>query len=273
MEKPEFRTPIAEGHFYPASPAELSAELAQYLGRPVSVVEALACVLPHAGYMYSGPVAGATVARLASRDTVFLLGPNHTGYGTPFSVMSHGAWKTPLGSVPLNRGLARKLIASAEIFNDDELAHLREHSLEVELPFLQKTFKPFSIVPVSIASDNDALLREAGTQIGLLIKREKLAGRALICASSDFTHYEPQEAAQKKDRMAIDAILELDAAKLLRVVRQKNISMCGYMPVAAMLAACQVLGATHAELVKYQTSGDVTGDLSSVVGYAGIIIS
>jgi MEMO1 family protein len=173
----------------------------------------------------------------------------------------------------VNSRLARSLIASSEIFNDDSLAHLKEHSLEVELPFLQKVFHDFSIVPVSIASEDDALLREAGNQVGLLIQREKLAGRALICASSDMTHYETRESAQKKDRLAIEAILELDEAKLLRVVRQKNISMCGYMPVAATLAAAKVLGATKAELVKYQTSGDTTGDFSSVVGYAGIIIS
>jgi MEMO1 family protein len=266
------RNPAVAGQFYPGTSRELSAQIRGFLDPQAHTSDAIACVLPHAGYIYSGAVAGATVSRIRARDVIFLLGPNHTGFGTPFSVMSSGAWKTPLGNVAVNEALCRELIAGSPIFNDDSTAHRGEHSLEVELPFLQTVMGEFSIIPVAIASNDGAALQEAGTQIGLLIKRQGLSGRPLIVASSDMTHYESQEEARVKDMLAIAAIVELDADKLLRVVRQKDISMCGYAPVAVMLAASKVLGAKKAELVKYQTSGDVTGDYSSVVGYAGIII-
>jgi MEMO1 family protein len=272
MAKPEVRVPAVAGQFYPASPKELSAEVSGFLDSAARKSNVIACVLPHAGYMYSGAVAGATVSRLRARDTIFLLGPNHTGYGAPFSVSSSGAWKTPLGNVAVNETLCRGLTAGSQIFNDDTAAHRCEHSLEVELPFLQMTMGEFSIVPVTIASSDAAALNEAGTQIGVLIQQQGLSGRALIVASSDMTHYESQEDARAKDMLAIEAILKLDAGALLRVVRQRAITMCGYAPVAAMLAAARVLGAKKTELVKYQTSGDSTGDYSSVVGYAGIII-
>jgi MEMO1 family protein len=272
MAKPETRASIFAGQFYPASAKELSAEIDGYLDQKALKTEAIACVLPHAGYMYSGAVAGATVSRLCSRDTIFLLGPNHTGRGTPLSVMSSGFWKTPLGNVAVNEKLARELIGTADIFFDDASAHLGEHSLEVELPFLQKTMDDFSIVPVAIATGDPAVLREAGMRIGQLVLKWGIAARTLIVASSDMTHYESRDAARTKDMLAVDAILALDGGKLLKVVGQKNITMCGVAPVAVMLAAAKVLSAVKAELVKYQTSGDVTGDFSSVVGYAGIII-
>lgn len=272
MERPEgLRRPAVAGHFYPASPRELAAEVRKHLDPSAPKFEALACVLPHAGYTYSGAVAGATVSRLRPRGTVFLLGPNHTGYGMPFSVMPGGVWETPLGRVAVNRELAAGLAEGSEIFSLDETAHLREHSLEVELPFLQETMGRFSIVPVVVGADDPAELKEAGEQIGCQILKHKLQGCALVAASSDLTHYESRDSAREKDRLAIEAMLEMNADKLLRVVRQKNISMCGVAPVCVMLAAAKMLGAAKAELVKYQTSGDVTGDFSSVVGYAGII--
>jgi len=273
MGKPELREPAVAGQFYPASPAELSREIAGYLDMAARKTDAIGCVLPHAGYMYSGKVAGATVSRLIIKEKIFLIGPNHTGDGTPFSVMASGAWKTPLGTVPIDEELATALVESSGIFSADARAHQREHSLEVELPFLQTAGKGFSIVPLPIASDDAAALKEAGTRIASVVRDRGLLGRTLIAASSDMTHYEPRQSAEKKDRMAIEAIRELDADTLLAVVRRNNITMCGYAPVAVLITAAKALGAKKAELVAYATSGDVTGDHSSVVGYAGIILS
>ncbi len=272
MAKPEVRPPAVAGHFYPASPKELREEVSSFLTPSAPKTDCLGCIMPHAGYTYSGAVAGATASRLKPKDVIFLVGPNHTGYGTPFSVMASGAWETPLGRVPVNGQLAECLVSSSDIFAADATAHLMEHSLEVELPFLQEAMDDFSIVPLTIASDREAGLFEAGERIAGLIEREGLRERALIVASSDMTHYEPREEARKKDMAAIDAVLALDPAKLLQVVRQKEITMCGYAPSAVMLTAVKKLGARKAELVKYMTSGDVTGDTTSVVGYAGIIV-
>lgn len=272
MEKPEVRLPAVAGQFYPGTSAELLEALAGFRDPAAVKTDAIGCMLPHAGYMYSGAVAGAAVSRLIPKGTIFLLGPNHTGYGTPFSVMASGAWQTPLGQVPVDATLARALIGSSDIFCDDVSAHVGEHSLEVELPFFQEAFKEFSIVPLTIASDDAAALREAGAQIGALILRQGIAARTLICASSDMSHYEPRDSARRKDMAAIEAVCALDAARLLKVVRQQDITMCGYAPTAVMLEAAKALGATKGEVVKYQDSGDVTGDRSSVVGYAGIII-
>lgn len=260
------------GQFYPGSSRELAAEVDSLMEPKAQRTEAIGCVLPHAGYMYSGAVAGATVSRLIVRDHVFLLGPNHTGLGTAFSVMTSGEWRTPLGSVRIDSGLAGALTCDSDIFSADEQAHAREHSLEVELPFLQRAGKDFSIVPVTIGTDDEGALKEAGRRIAGLVRERGITGKTLIVASSDMTHYEPQQSAEKKDRAAIDAVLSLDADTLYRVVRQKDISMCGFAPAVTMLTAVKELGAKKAELIKYSTSGDVTGDRSSVVGYAGIII-
>lgn len=274
MEKHSIRPPVFAGRFYPASKRELSAEIDRYFTPGARKEQAIACVLPHAGYVYSGAVAGATLSRVEPKNTVVLIGPNHTGYGMPFSVMAEGEWETPLGSVPVDRTLACAFVESApEIFSEDMSAHSREHSLEVELPFLQKMGAAFSIVPLTIASGDERALARAGAAIGAVVRERGLAPKTLIVASSDMSHYESRQSAEKKDRMAIDAVLDLDPGKLLRVVSLKAISMCGYAPVAVMLGAARALGATKAELVKYATSGDATGDYSSVVGYAGIIIS
>ena len=273
MEKPELRKAAVAGHFYPAHARELAEQVDSFLDLKAAKSAALACILPHAGYIYSGKVAGAVVSRLEPRQKIFLLGPNHTGYGTPFSVMSSGRWQTPLGEVPVDERLARSLVGASDIFKDDELAHLQEHSLEVELPFFQRAGWVFSIIPVAIASDSLKLFKEAGKAIAGLFTSFNLKGKALICASSDMTHYEPHEEARRKDHYAIEAVLALDEDALLQRVKQTGITMCGYAPVCVMIAAAKALGAKSGELVKYMTSGDSSGDFSSVVGYAGIIIT
>jgi len=272
MGKPEIREPAVAGQFYPASSGELSREIAGYLDMAARKTDAIGCVLPHAGYMYSGMVAAQTVARIAVKDTVVLLGPNHTGLGAAFSLMAAGIWQTPMGDVGIDEALSRDILAGSDYLENDDLAHAREHSLEVELPILQYFRKDFKIVPIAFGSDDFAALTDIGSAVARAVKAGKRQTSTLLAASSDMTHYEPAKAARAKDDAAIKAVLDLDARALWETVRARNITMCGYMPVIAMITAARELGATKGELVQYATSGDVTGDNSSVVGYAGIII-
>jgi hypothetical protein len=184
--------------------------------------------------------------------------------------MTEGAWQTPLGEVEIDTELAKKILADSEHLEEDEGAHLYEHSIEVQLPFLQY-FKPdFKLVPLVFGHPDGAVYKEVGKKIAEAVKA--LGREVVILASSDMSHYEPQESVQKKDTQAIGAILRLDEDELLKRVYELNITMCGYAPAVSLIVAAKELGATGAELVKYQTSGDVTGDFSAVVGYAGIII-
>lgn len=272
MEKSNKRNPVVAGQFYPSSAEELKRQIKSFVGEPTNSRDAIACLLPHAGYMYSGRVAAQTLANINIKDNFILLGPNHTGYGPEFSIMTTGVWQTPLGSVKINSDLARKILAASKYLKEDTLAHAYEHSLEVELPLLQYFKDDFKIVPIILASDNADSLKKIGKEISQAVKDSRLDDSTVIIASSDLTHYEPQGQAQKKDRAAIDAILELDEDKLMNVVKSLNISMCGYAPSICMLVAAKILGAKSASLIKYQTSGDITGDKNSVVGYAGIIL-
>jgi len=272
MKKPELRKPAVAGRFYPIQVSGLSSEISRYLDLKAKKQDVLACIMPHAGYMYSGPVAGAVVSRINIPDKVVLLGPNHTGQGTAFSLMSRGAWKTPLGEVNIDSSLAEEILSGSPYLQDDSLAHLNEHSLEVELPFLQYFRKDFQIVPICLASADPKALKSVGMAVATAIDKLNIRKSTLIVASSDMTHYEPQKEAGIKDKMAIEAILELNEDKLLEKIAKFDISMCGFAPVIAMLSCVKALGAQKAELIKYQTSGDITGDFSSVVGYAGIIV-
>lgn len=272
MEKIKIRRPVVAGQFYPDSPGELKAQIESYIDKKAAKTDAIACMLPHAGYMCSGRVAGATVSQLKVKDKVILLGNNHTGRGTPFSIMTQGIWQTPLGEVTIDEKLAQGFLASSEYLKDDDTAHLGEHSLEVELPFLQYFKSDFKIVPLAVAAASSKELKKVGEAIAAVILRLNIRESCLLVASSDMTHYEPQKQAEFKDQQAIQAILELDEEKLAEKVREFDISMCGYSPVAVMLVAAKSLGAKRARLVKYETSGDVLGDKTSVVGYAGIII-
>jgi AmmeMemoRadiSam system protein B len=273
MEKSKVRASVVAGQFYPETAAQLKKTIDALVDKKAARCDAIACLLPHAGYMYSGRVAGETVSHLNLKDKIVLLGPNHTGSGARFSVMAEGIWQTPLGEVKIDAALAKKILESCPYFAADDEAHSGEHSLEVELPFLQYFNNGFEIVPVAFLTDDVAKLKACGQGIAAAIAQLGLKNSTLLVASSDMTHYEPQKQAQAKDRAAIEAILELDEDKLAARVRQMEISMCGYAPAIAMIAAAKALGAKSAKLVKYQTSGDVTGDKSSVVGYAGIILT
>ena len=272
MEQPKVRKPAVAGQFYPGTAQALRKEIESFALKQVKSLDVIACMLPHAGYMYSGKVAAQTVSAVNIKEKVVLFGPNHTGYGTPYSIMAEGAWQTPLGEVKIDSILAKKILAGSKYLESDEEAHLYEHSLEVELPILQYFKKDFKIVPITIMSQEANVLKEVGENIAEVIQNLKLEGSVMLVASSDMTHYEPKITAAKKDKEAIEAILKLDEDGLIKKIRQLNISMCGWAPVVLMLAAAKRLGAAQAELVKYQTSGDVTGDTASVVGYAGIIV-
>ena len=273
MAESEIRMPVFAGQFYPATALALRKQIESFIRPEAKKQDTIACLLPHAGYIYSGRVATETLSCIEIRDTVILLGPNHTGYGKEISIMTEGIWQTPLGKVEIDTSLAKKILQNSAGIEEDNLAHASEHSLEVELPLLQYFKSNFKIVPIAFMFEEVDTLKEIGRAIAETVKDEGLKNRVLILASSDMTHYEPQARAQKNDLQAIEAILSLDPDRLAGVVERFNISMCGLAPAIAMISAARALGASGGKLVKYQTSGDVTGETNSVVGYAGITIS
>ncbi len=263
------RNPVVAGQFYPAVASQLEAEIKRHL-EEAAKEEVIGVISPHAGYIYSGPVAGAVVSRIKPKDIFIILGPNHTGRGAPFSIMTQGTWRTPLGEVKIDSGLAAEILAGSGFLREDAEAHLYEHSIEVQLPFLQYSKRDFTLVPLVLSAGPAEVYKEIGRAMARAIRR--IRKEVVIIASSDMTHYEPYESAKRKDSQAIEAILQLDEDELLRRVEEFHITMCGYAPTVSMLTAVKELGAKEAELVKYQTSGETSGDYSSVVGYAGIII-
>ncbi len=272
MNEYTIRLATVAGQFYPASKNSLKKQIEGFIKKTAPKQDVIACLLPHAGYTYSGRVAVETVSNINIKDRIVLLGPNHTGYGANFSIMSKGSWQTPLGEISIDSKLANQILNTSEYLKDDSLAHLHEHSIEVELPILQYFKEDFKIVPISILSGEISKLKEIGLAIACAIQKANLKNSVMLAASSDMTHYESEKAAREKDKAAIDAILELNEDKLMEKIRELNITMCGYAPVITMITAAKALGAKNAKLIKYQTSGDVTGDKNSVVGYAGIVI-
>lgn len=233
--------------------------------------KAIACILPHAGYIYSGKVAVETLYALNIPSTCLIIGPNHYGNGAMASIGTEGEWLTPLGTVPIDTALAKNILNNSRYLEDDPVAHAEEHSIEVELPLLQEiSGGPLSLVPIALASVDNLVYKDIARAIATAV--QKSGKDVLIIASSDMTHYEPHDQAAQKDELAIKAILELDDKKLLAAVNEHGLSMCGCIPAAVAVHAAKLLGAKNAKLVRYQTSGDATGDYSSVVGYAGIII-
>ena len=264
------REPVVAGQFYPGEEAALQEQIKNFIDEGAKKEEALGTVLPHAGYIYSGKVAGAVYSRLILPEKFVIIGPNHTGQGRPFSIVVKGRWKTPLGEVEIDSDLAKEILAFSQNLEGDEKAHSQEHSIEVQIPFLQYLTGDFRFVPIILSGGDLATCREIGGAIVRAIKAKD--EKVTIIASSDMTHYESQESAERKDRQAIEAILQLNEEELLKRVRDLNISMCGYAPVATMLSAVKQLGAKRAELVRYMTSGDASGDYSAVVGYAGVVV-
>jgi len=267
------RPPAVAGRFYPDDPGQLRDTVDSFLAAETKTnrIRALACLVPHAGYIYSGRVAGEIYQRLEIPSRVILVGPRHYPRGAPIAILSQDPWQTPLGLAPIDTHLAEKLVHACPLLREDAIAHGAEHSLEVQLPFLQRLAPSFAFVPIVIATVQYADLDALGRALAEVIQSEPEP--ILIVASSDMNHYEPDDVTRVKDRKAIGRILALEPRELFDTVRNERISMCGYGATVAMLTAARALGATHAELVRYATSGEVNGDLQQVVGYAGIIIT
>jgi len=264
------RQPAVAGFFYQGSASGLKDQVEHYLVPTEKRIKALGILAPHAGLVYSGPVAGAVYSRIVLPEVFVLIGPNHTGLGAPVSIMSSGQWTTPLGTVSVDEALAAAIKGHSRRIQDDMLAHLREHSLEVQLPFIQYQKKDVSIVPIQMMDTRFETCTDLGNAVAAAVREG--TREVLIVASSDMSHYVSADDARKKDHMALGRILELDARGLYDTVRREDISMCGFGPAVAMLTACKALGATRAELVKYANSGDVSGDYDQVVGYAGVAV-
>ncbi len=279
------RQPAVAGRFYPADPNELRDRVRQFVGaaagadhEPVAahaeksgVGFFRACMVPHAGYVFSGGVAGAVFARLNLPHRVIIIGPRHRPRGADLAINTEGTWQTPLGLAPIDSELARALVVACPLLAEDEVAHRNEHSIEVQLPFLQVLANEFRFVPIAIGTLDFQVLTELGHALAKVISA---AGEpVLLIASSDMNHYEPEDLTRAKDRLAIEQLLALDPRGLLETVRREHITMCGCGPAVATLTAALDLGVTRAELVRYATSADVLGDRSDVVGYAGMIFS
>lgn len=265
------REPAVAGRFYPATQRQLRADLESYLSPRSEHVSAIGCLVPHAGYMYSGQVAGAVFSRLAIPERCVVMCPNHTGRGHPLAIMKEGAWRTPLGDLAIDTDLAERLMENFPALTEDSAAHRYEHAIEVELPFLQLSRPGVKFVPIAIGTAQLVILMELGEAIAKALRQQN--SQVLMVASSDMNHYENDPTTRVKDRKAIEKILAIDAPGLYETVINESISMCGFGPTVAMLSAASRLGAKKAELVQYATSGDVSGDRDMVVGYAGVIVS
>jgi AmmeMemoRadiSam system protein B len=265
------RPPAVAGTFYPSDSRALARQIAEFCADGVPKAKALGCVVPHAGYMYSGHVAGAVYAAIEIPARCILLGPRHFPRGESMAILTEGSFKTPLGDAPIDSSLARELARACPRLREDTVAHEREHSLEVQIPFLQKLVKDFRFVPVVLGTDRYPVLEELGHAVAEVVAAQ--GEPVLVIASSDMNHYESDSITRAKDERAIARILSLDPRGLYDTVRNEEISMCGYAATVAMLVAVRELGATEARLVRYATSGDITGDREQVVGYAGVIVS
>ena len=266
------RAPVVADRFYPGDPERLCAAVRTLT--PVVAEEekqqALAVVLPHAGYMYSGATAGITISRVRVPETVLLLGPNHHGRGAACA-LSPDDWRTPLGTAALDRELAAAILRHSPQIVADAEAHRAEHSLEVQIPFLQQVQPRLRIVPLAVSRIPYEGCRSVASSLAAAIR--DFAQPVLLVASTDMSHYEERSQAAHKDRLAIERILALDPQGLYTTVLGNRISMCGVMPTTIALLVALELGATRSELVRYTDSGEASGDTRQVVGYAGLIVS
>jgi len=275
------RAPAVAGSWYAGTPNSLRNQIEElFMHRlgpgslPKIVREGprslVGLVVPHAGYMASGPVAAHAYYHLAGDgkpDVIVIFGPNHTGRGSALSIMNEGVWRTPLGDVEIDTETANQILRISDIIDVDDRAHAHEHSIELQLPFLQYLYgSEFKFVPICFMMQD----LESSCEVGKVVATALKGKNALVIASSDLTHYEPQERAEKKDKMAIDAALKMDEEQYYTTVESYGISTCGYGPTIAAITAAKELGAKKSQLLCYKTSGDILGDRSAVVGYASI---
>jgi len=277
------RWPAVAGAFYEADRERLIEQIEWCFKHPlgpgmlpsrttIGEHKIIGLVSPHAGYMYSGPIAAHGYYELSKReavDTVIILGPNHTGMGSGVSIYPEGYWITPLGKVGVDRELGMLIAKFSEIADLDEMAHLHEHSIEVQIPFLQYIWETFSIVPITMFMQTPVIARKLAR--GIYEAERELGKTIAVIASTDFTHYEPYSAAYRKDKMAIEAILSLDSNLLYERIVQYDISMCGPGPVMTLTEYAKLKNDIKPRLLKYATSGDITGEKATVVGYASIV--
>lgn len=277
------REPAVAGTFYQGTAENLSQQIEDCYVHPLGPGKVpqlsskkegniLGLVSPHAGYAYSGPVAAwgfYQVIRRQIPEVVVILGPNHRGFGAPVAISRRGKWETPLGKVQIDEELAKEIVALSPLVRFDEKAHQREHSLEVQLPFLQYSYgESFKIVSICIMQQDQSIASKLGEILSQVLRGKN----GLIIASTDFTHYQPKDIAERQDKKALAAILSLSPENLNRAVSHYRISMCGPGPVMAMLTASSLLGAKTAKLLKYATSGNTSGDYQAVVGYASVVV-
>lgn len=265
------RQPAVADRFYPGNPAQLSRQIQSLLPSASSrrTRKVLSAISPHAGYIYSGRVAAETFSAIEIPRTVFILGLNHHGHGAPVAI-SLADWQLPSGSVPVNRHMAQMLVEANGPIVHDELAHRYEHSIEVQVPFLQTLQPELSIIPIVFSHISYPLCEEIAAVIAGVINT--VSEEVLIVASSDMTHYESRQAATQKDTQVLHEIERLAPRAVYDLVHSKKISMCGIIPVTVAMIAAKSLGATMAEVIRYTDSGEVSGDTQQVVGYAGVVI-
>jgi hypothetical protein len=264
------RKPAVSGQFYPGSKEGLRRMISEMILLDKKKKKAIASISPHAGYIYSGNVAGAVYSSIELPDNFIILGPNHTGIGSPLALFKEGKWETPLGNVTVNEQLANLILEKCSFIEEDPSAHKYEHSIEVQIPFLQYFISSPKIVPICVSHLSYPQLEKTGIELAHAIK--EFGEEVLLIASTDFSHYVDQKTSEEKDSMAINKILELNPEGLFKTVMEERISMCGVMPTTIVLKTALELGAKNADLIKYATSGDVSGDYSQVVGYGGVII-
>ena len=276
----QIRTPAVAGTFYPQEPNKLKDLIRNCFlnifgpGRaPPSDMQKkiYGVICPHAGYIYSGSIACHSFYSISSKsiELAIIIGPNHWGIGCSVASMKEARWDTPLGSVEVDTESAIELNKTSDIVELDFFSHIKEHSLEVQIPMLQEVYSKFKILPIILINQESQTAKNVGTAVAQIAKKKK----AMIIGSSDFTHYEENEFAHRQDKALIEPILNLDIEEFYNVLNEKKVSACGYGAIASTMVACKKLGATEGKLLKYATSGDVTGDKSSVVGYASIIFT
>jgi len=264
------REPAVAGQFYPANPQNLRAEIQSYLVRSESLLDASGIVAPHAGYMYSGAVAGAAYSAVRIPGRFILLGPNHTGRGASLALHPAGQWRTPLGLAAVDDEINKLLLRECDMLAEDKAAHMREHSLEVQIPFLQVLVESPRFAAICVGTSDYGALETLGHALARVIRTT--AEPVLLIASSDMSHYERADVASRKDRCAIDEIVGVNPKGLFQTVMEKNVSMCGFAPAVSLLTACRDLGAKEGRLIRYANSGDISGDYQQVVGYAAVAV-
>lgn len=275
----QIRTPAVAGMFYPGEKNKLTELIQDCFTHPFGPgknqekkqPKIFGVICPHAGYVYSGPIACNSINSISSEspELFIIVGPNHWGIGRSVATMKDCKWETPLGSVEVDSESAEEISKLSQFIESDYFSHTREHSLEVQIPILQQTFSNFKILPISLINQSKEIAHDVGLAMSKIAKKKN----TIIIGSSDFTHYEPNDFAHEQDRALIEPILEMDVEKFYDVLQKRKVTACGYGAIASTMIACKELGATKGELLRYATSGDVTGDTSSVVGYGSIVFT